>query len=538
MVKKINVAAYCRVSTDKDDQTNSLISQRKYFAEYINHHDNWNLKNVYYDEGISGTQTQKRAGFNAMIEDAMQGEIDLILTKEVCRFARNTVDTLSFTRKLKEIGVGVIFTIDNIDTRDSDGELRLTIMASIAQEESRKTSERVKWGQKRRMEQGVVFGRDLLGYQVKDGKLIINEKEAAIVRAIFHKYTNEGKGTYVIAKELAEEGMRPKRVQLWSNVIILRVLKCEKYVGDLCQKKTFTPNYLTHKKKYNRGEEEMVYLRDHHEPIIERELWDRTQRELERRSLSQEEKARYSNRYWCSGKIYCGECGQRYVSRSKTLKNGENYRGWRCHTSAAYGLPKQNVMGEWRGCRSLQVNHVTLLYCMKFCISHVQTNKEALKHEILQEIQGLYGVTGRMRDTERIEREMEKINHKKKRAIDLVLEGVISREELKEQNSWYEEELSSLEQQLQEAQNEAKIRAKQINHMEQYVTALDEIMDFQVANEALYGEILEKMVIYRDHKLDIWLKCLPVGFRLRIQTSGRGEKFKTEILEMEMIEKK
>ena len=175
---------------------------------------------------------------------------------------------------------------------------------------------------------------------------------------------------------------------------------------------------------------------------------------------------------------------------------------------------------------------------MKFCISHIQTNKEALKHEILQEIQGLYGVTGRIRDTERIEREMEKINHKKKRAIDLVLEGVISREELKEQNSWYEEELSSLEQQLQEAQNEAKIRAEQINHMEQYVTALDEIMDFQVANEALYGEVLEKMVIYRDHKLDIWLKCLPVGFRLCIQTSGRGEKFKTEILEMEMIEKK
>ena len=133
---KLRVAAYCRVSTDKDDQTNSLISQRKYFADYITHHDDWTLMDVYYDEGISGTQTKKRAGFNAMIEDAMRGEIDLILTKEVCRFARNTVDTLSYTRKLKDNGVGVIFTIDNIDTRDSDGELRLTIMASIAQEES------------------------------------------------------------------------------------------------------------------------------------------------------------------------------------------------------------------------------------------------------------------------------------------------------------------------------------------------------------------------------------------------------------------
>ena len=134
---KLRVAAYCRVSTDKDDQTNSLISQRRYFADYINRHEDWVLNDVYYDEGISGTQTKKRAGFNAMIDEAMQGGIDLILTKEVCRFARNTVDTLSYTRKLKDRGIGVIFTIDNIDTRDADGELRLTIMASIAQEESR-----------------------------------------------------------------------------------------------------------------------------------------------------------------------------------------------------------------------------------------------------------------------------------------------------------------------------------------------------------------------------------------------------------------
>ncbi len=159
-----------------------------------------------------------------MIEEAFQGGIDLILTKEVSRFARNTIDTLSYTRKLKEMGVGVVFTIDNIDTRDSDGELRLTIMASIAQEESRKTSERVKWGQRRRMEQGVVFGRDLIGYKVKGGKLYINEEEARIVRSIFHKYTNEGKGTHTIARELLEEGMRPPKAEVWSNVVIRRVL--------------------------------------------------------------------------------------------------------------------------------------------------------------------------------------------------------------------------------------------------------------------------------------------------------------------------
>ena len=247
MKNKLRVAAYARVYTDKDDQINSLATQKSYFADFISSQSNMELSEVYFDEGISGTQTRKRVGFNRMIKDALNGKFNLILTKEVSRFARNTVDTLSYTRKLKEAGVGVIFTIDHIDTRHSDGELRLTIMASLAQEESRKTSERVKWGQQRRMEQGVVFGRDLLGYQVKNGVLSVNSEEVPVINAIFHKYTNEGKGTHAIARELTEEGLKPKRISLWSATVILRILRNEKYVGDLCQKKTFTPNYLTHK---------------------------------------------------------------------------------------------------------------------------------------------------------------------------------------------------------------------------------------------------------------------------------------------------
>ena len=299
--KKIRVAAYARVSSDKDDQLNSLENQKSFFADYIKSRVEWEFVGVYWDEGISGTQTIKRTGFNNMIADAMNKKIDLIITKEVTRFARNTVDTLWHARELKERGVGIIFILDNIDTRDADSEYRLTIMASNAQEESRKTSERVKWGQRRQMEKGVVFGRDLLGYTVKNGILHINPEEVPVVKAIFHKYTNEGKGTHVIARELLEEGMQPKRVKLWSNVVILRVLRNEKYVGDLCQKKTITPNYLTHKKKYNRGEEDMIYLKDHHEPIISRDLCNRTQEELNRLSkMTKEQKIKYSNLHWCS----------------------------------------------------------------------------------------------------------------------------------------------------------------------------------------------------------------------------------------------
>lgn len=280
----LRTAAYCRVSTDREEQAQSLRSQQQYFADYIRQREDWTLTEVYYDEGISGTQTKKRAGFNRMIDDAMDGRIDLILTKEVSRFARNTVDALAYTRMLRERRIGVIFILDHIDTRDCDGELRLTLMASLAQEESRKISERVKWGQKRRMEQGVVFGRDLLGYTVRNGRLSIHEPEAFVVRRIFHKYTEEGKSARRIAAELLEEGFSPKYAARWSPGVIIKILRNEKYVGDLCQKKTITPDYLTHLKKSNHGEESFITITDHHAPIIDRELWNRTQEELARRS--------------------------------------------------------------------------------------------------------------------------------------------------------------------------------------------------------------------------------------------------------------
>ena len=198
---KRKVAAYCRVSTDNEDQANSFESQQRYFRQYIERNPDWELYEIFADEGISGTNTKKRKEFNRMIACAKNGDFDLIITKEISRFARNTLDSIYYTRELKKHGVGVIFMNDNINTLDGDAELRLAIMSSIAQEESRKTSERVKWGQKRQMEQGVVFGRSMLGYDVEGGKMTINEEGAKVVRLIFHKFVNEGKGTHVIARD-------------------------------------------------------------------------------------------------------------------------------------------------------------------------------------------------------------------------------------------------------------------------------------------------------------------------------------------------
>ena len=277
----LQVAAYCRVSTDKEDQANSFEAQQRYFREYIQRQPDWVLQGIYADEGISGTSTNKRVEFNKMLHAAELGQIDLIVTKEVSRFTRNTVDALQITRELRRRGVGVLFLNDSLDTRTNDGELRLTIMSSFAQDESRRTSERSKWGQMRSMEKGVVFGGSLLGYDVIGGKMTVNPEGAEVVRLIFHKYLQERKGCSTIARELREAGILSSKGNcLWSSATVTKILKNEKYCGDLIQKKTYTPDYLTHEKKYNHGKEPLVELKDHHEPIIDRETWQAVQREL------------------------------------------------------------------------------------------------------------------------------------------------------------------------------------------------------------------------------------------------------------------
>lgn len=527
---ELKVAAYARVSTDRENQISSLENQKQYFADYIRKQDGWQFVRIYYDEGSSGTQTKKRTGFNQMIKDAMNRKIDLILTKEVSRFARNTVDTLSYTRKLNEHGVGVKFINDNIDSRDKDGELRLTIMSSIAQEESRKTSERVRWGQTRQMEKGIVFGRDLLGYYVREGKLYINEEEAGIVKAIFHKYTNEGKGCVAIARELTEEGMRPKRIDNWSHTVILRVLKNEKYVGDLCQKKTITPNYLTHEKKYNNGEEEKIYIRNHHEPIIDRNLWERTQRELQQRSRTSKQKSRYSSRYWCSGKIRCSECGSLYVCRRKKLKNGKLYKAWRCP-----GTGKEREDGKQPRCSNTSINEKSLQVCMRECIDIFVPDRTSIKNEMIFELRFLMNQNPPEIDMTKTRRKIQTLEEKRKRMIDLTLEGVISENDLKNQTRWYQEEIQRLNDKIQEAEKIIEHREKMEHDMQAYLQILDEIMEKESDVEMVFHEILDEIHVHPGNILDIRLKDISFGIRFKIKAMGRNEDYKTVILEKKLI---
>lgn len=529
----LRVSAYCRVSTDREDQANSLKSQKEYFKSYIEGHEDWTLAEVYADEGISGTNTRKREAFNQMIQDAEAGMIDLILTKEVSRFARNTVDTLNYTRKLKALGIGVIFINDNIDTRDNDGELRLTIMASMAQEESRKTSERVKWGQTRRMEAGVVFGNNsTYGFDTRGGKLYVKKDEAAVVRLIYHKFLNEKKGTHVIARELYEEGIAPPRSATgkWSCVMVRRILRNEKYVGDLLQKKFVTTDYLTHKKVENRGREEQVYLRDHHKAIVDRSTWDAVQKELKARSAQQGDKSKYSNRYWCSGKIRCGACGSRFVPRITKRTNGDVYKIWGCHSRVHYGNWKKNASGEYVGCNMRMVNDKVLTACVQYVLQQLDLDYESIITELAGDIQRVREGSSSALDVDQLEARKADLERRKGRVMDAYFSETISKEEMLQMKAKYDAELEKLELQLSKRANEERIRAERQVGLEEIVRTIRESIS---TSEEVFAETIEGIVVFDDY-IELRVRYLPVAFKIRYTTSGKRSEYTVTITDCEL----
>ena len=510
------VAAYCRVSTDDEDQANSFESQQRYFRQYIEHHPDWELYEIFADEGLSGTNTKKRKEFNRMIDCAKQGLFDLIITKEISRFARNTLDSIYYTRELKRIGVGVIFMNDGINTLDGDAELRLAIMSSIAQEESRKTSERVKWGQKRQMEQGVVFGRSMLGYDVKDGRMTINEDGAKIVRLIFHKFVDENKGTFVIARELKEEGILPMRVKEWSNTVILRVIRNEKYCGDLIQKKTYTPDYLSHEKKYNRGQEEFVILKNHHPPIISRELFEEANRILDAKSLSPEGKAKHSNRYPFSGKIKCGCCGSSYVARYKTRKDGSRYKSWRCAIAAKYGCLHKDSTGEMIGCTSPTIRNEEAEHIMSLVVKALDYNRVEIKNNLISIVQSIVSGANVPASMDSLREQILAVQDKQKKLIDLYTSSAISREEFYEARSRYDNEITSLQNAIINLDKQKEIIEKQQQLILDIGQAIDDTVNGLIYDDEFYKRLLDKIVIIDSNTVDVYLNLLPMRWRYTV----------------------
>lgn len=329
--KKRRVAAYARVSTDNEEQLTSYEAQVDYYTNYIQGRDDWEFAGVYTDEGITGTNTKKREGFKSMVADALAGKIDLIITKSVSRFARNTVDSLTTIRKLKEHCAEVYFEKENIWTFDSKGELLLTIMSSLAQEESRSISENCTWGQRKRFADGKVtvpFKR-FLGYDMgPDRNLVVNPEQAKLVKRIYGMFLL-GKSPFQIASTLTEEGIPPPGGKdHWNASNIRSILTNEKYKGDALLQKTYTVDFLTKKKKANEGEIPQYYVRDNHEAIIDRETFEMVQALMATQTKG-------NNRRSCvsvfSSRIMCADCGGWYGP--KVWHSNDPYRKviWQCN---------------------------------------------------------------------------------------------------------------------------------------------------------------------------------------------------------------
>ena len=509
----IPVASYCRVSTDKDDQANSFEAQQRYFKEYIDRQPDWELYKVYADEGISGTSTEKRQEFNRMIHDAHMGKFKLIITKEVSRFSRNILDTISFTRELRSLGVGVLFMNNGINTLKSDGEMYLSMMAILAQEESRATSNRVKWGQARQMERGVVFGRSMLGYDVKDGKMSINPEGAEIARLIFHKYAVEKKGTTVIARELREASYQTYHGSTnWSNSHIVKILKNEKYVGDLTQKKTFTPDYLTHAKKYNHGEEEMITITNHHEPIISREIWNMTQAELQKRNRHGELGAGHSNRYVFSGKIKCGECGYSFVSRYKKRKDGTKYRKWGCLAATDHHTGRVDAEGNPVGCNiGRMLRDEVAMDILRQGIQSLQMdtdwiirNVTTLALEAIRE-----GETESVDTEDQLQYQIDQLTKKKEAVLDAFFSQTVTKEEMRLMNERYDQELAALDQRMQAVREKQKLCYDASSLADDVRQKVKAIVCGETDSEVFYKNILDHMTVYRGGRVELRLNLLP-----------------------------
>ena len=386
--QKKKMAAYCRVSTDQLEQLSSYEAQVNYYTTYINSNPDYECAGIYANEGISGTNTKKREQFNKMIEDCKAGKIDVIITKSISRFARNTLDCLNYVRMLKELGIGIIFEKENINTLDAKGEVLLTILSSLAQDESRSISEKSTWGIRRKFEQGkiTVNCTKFLGYDKdEEGNLVINKKQAKVVKRIYTDYL-DGKGTNRIARELENEGVIGwNGKSKWYESTIRKMLGNEKYKGDALLQKTYTVDFLTKKRVENNGEVPQYYVEESHPAIIEEEVWEAVQLEMERRksfaakyNISKLDYAKVDNPF--AGRVICGECGSPFGRKIWNSTDERQRRVvWRCNK-------KYVVKGE-KGCENKHIDDKVLYQAFINTFNAIIENKGYFMEKWKDELQ-------------------------------------------------------------------------------------------------------------------------------------------------------
>ena len=502
----LRVTFYARVSTDKDEQLNSLENQVQYYTELIQSKPNWTYIPGYIDEGISGTSTRKRDSFLRMISDAKAGRFDFIITKEISRFSRSTLDSIQYTQELLEHDVGVLFQNDNINTLDSDSEFRLVVMAGVAQDEVRKLSERLKFGFRQAIKNGHVLGNDKLwGYDKKDCVLTINEAEAKVVRRIFHLYANEQMGIRRISQQLYDEGFTSRKGNAFNVLTIRHILENPKFKGWYCANKSQTVDYRS-KRKIFLDESEWVMYPDPSIPaIVSEELWDRANALYKRRSaqmMSHQSAAEFHNRYPYSGKIICEEHGTSFHRQVLKSAKGEK-EVWQCRVYRNRGRA---------ACSAPQMRTAELDQIMAQIFDQLARDKSAIVDAVMKVIQAVPNEHDYRQDAGRIEAELSAIYAKKDRLLEMSIEGALSTAEFKQRNDAFNQQIHELEGQMEVLRAEEEKCQISVEQLGKIKAALEAELSFQNGvNSALVATILDHIVVKKgstreEVHLDIYLK--------------------------------
>ncbi|UMY53509.1 recombinase family protein [Paenibacillus peoriae] len=493
-IQKKKVAAYCRVSTDSEEQKESYTNQVNHYTQYIQNNLEWEMADIYADEGISGTNTKNRTHFNRMIQDARNGKLDLILVKSISRFARNTLDLLKYVRELKSLGVAVFFERENINTLDTTGEVLLTILSSLAQDESRNISENSRWGILRGFQNGKVFCNTtrFLGYDKDEhGELVINESEAEIVRRIYEEYL-DGKSYQAIARGLMRDHIKTVTDgDTWWDSSITLILTNEKYYGALLQQKTVTVDFLTHKRIKNKGQEQQYFIEDNHEPIVSKEIFEAVQKEKKRRAKLKGsvmgESKRYSNKYALSSKVYCGCCGVIFKRRTWNSNNPSKKVVWQCRT---------NVNEGKAACAAKAVDEQVVHSAFVRLFNRMYKNKKGFIKTLEGNIGSVLSSKVGQEQLLDIEGKMQQLKSDLKELVNLKLRNQIDEIVYDEETNRLSNELNELRQQkltLEEEEDQNEKIKERVDEIIQVLSSWQDILE--QFDDNLFNALVEKITI-------------------------------------------
>jgi len=502
----LRVTFYARVSTDQEEQINSLENQVQYYTELIQSRKNWTLVPGYIDEGISGTSTKHREAFNRMIRDAKAGLFDFIITKEISRFSRSTLDSIQYTQELLEYNVGVLFQNDNINTLDTDSEFRLVIMAGVAQDEVRKLSERLKFGFRQAIKNGHVLGNDkLYGYDKKDCVLSVREKEAEIIRIIFDLYANKGFGMRTISKKLRELGYTSREGNDFNTLTIRHILENPKYKGWYCGSKTQTLDYRTGKKAFLEESEWVMYPDPTIPAIVPEELWNRANALYKKRrkeAVEHRSGESFHNRYPYSTKIICQE--HQTTFHRQVLESAKGSREvWQCKVYRQRGRA---------ACSAPQIRSSELDQLLSEIFKERMKNKECIIDSLITVLTNVPKEIDSGKIRSRIEGELEAVNAKKDRLLELSVAGALTVEEFRQRNETFNMQIRNYTAQLKAIREEEAKNAGAAMEVDEIRRVLDRELSFEGGiNTALVASILEKIIVKKESTkekihLDIFLK--------------------------------